>query len=162
MEDKKYVLLSTGEWYEDCDGEAHETTGAGIIDKLPKVVYSKLFEEYLAKVPDINNLSLCKDVSFTRSNNDTLRYGDDFELPQLSGRDNSDGHGIYEVDSETAGLLEGTYAKGKDVLCEIEDEIKTLLAKHKKISLMTNRSIADIIKTKGRKLSNEELKSNIV
>ena len=163
MEDKKYVLLSTDEYYEASDGEAHETTGAAIIDKLPNVVYSELFMDYFAcyKVYNINNISLSKEVSFTHSNNDTFIYGNEFELPQLSGSDNSNGRGIYEVDSETAELLEGIYAKGKNDLDEIEDEINTLLVKHKKISLMANRSIADIITTKGRKLSNEELKSNV-
>lgn len=154
---KKYVLLSTDEYYEASDGEAHETTGVAIIDKLPNVVYSELFMDYFAKVYNINNISLSKEVSFTHSNNDTFIYGNDFELPQLSGSDNSNGRGIYEVDSETAELLEGIYAEGKNTMDGIEEEIRLLLEKHMKVALMTNSSIASVVRGKGRMLTNEEL-----
>lgn len=157
MEDKKYVLLSTDEYYEASDGEAHETTGAGIIDKLPKVVYTYLDDSYYAKVHDINNISLSKEVSFGCSHNDTFRYGNDFSLPQLSGEDNSNGHGIYEVDGGTAELLEGIYAEGKKTMDGIEEEIRLLLEKHMKVALMTNSSIASVVRGKGRMLTNEEL-----
>lgn len=157
MGDKKYVLLSTDEYYEASDGEAHETTGAGIIDKLPRVVYSELFMAYFAKVYNINNISLSKEVSFGCSHNDTFRYGDDFSLPQLSGEDKSNGCGIYEVDSETAELLEGVYAEGKKTMDGIEEEIRLLLEKHMKVALMTNSSIASVVRGKGRMLTNEEL-----
>jgi len=161
---KKYVLLSPVEWCEDNEGNLAETPACAVVDEQPRVVYSNLWDEYVAEIDGSRHLSLCTDTEFRIAYKPLLQDDDDyFPLPQLSAPDNPvrKEQGIYEVDEETAELLEGIYSEGKETLTGIEDEIKLLLEKHLKVALMTNKSVAGLVKAKGRKLTDEELMASI-
>ena len=161
---KKYVLLSPVEWCDDNEGNPVETPACAMVDEQPRVVYSSMWDEYVADIDGRRDLSLCTDTEFKIAYRPLLYDDDDhFPLPQLSAPDNPvrKEQGIYEVDEETAKLLEGIYSDGKKALDGIEDEIRLLLEKHLKVALMTNKSVAELAKAKGRKLTDEELMASI-
>ena len=160
---KKYVLLSPVEWCDDYEGKPVETPACAMVDEQPRVVHSSLWDEYVAEVDERKDISLCTATEFKITYRPLLYYDDEcFPLPQLSAPDNPvrKEQGIYEVDEETAKRLEGIYSEGKKTLKGIEDGIRLLLDKHLKVALMTNKSLAELAKAKGRKLTDEELMAN--
>lgn len=160
---KKYALLLPNEWCEDREGYPFETSACALVDERPQVTYSSLWNEYRAEVDGCRVLSFCTEMHFGITYKLFLDRDDGFQLPQLSAPDNPvrKEQGIYEVDEETAKLLEGIHAEGKKTLDGIEDEIGLLLEKHIKVALMTNKSVAELVKAKGRKLTDGELMAGI-
>lgn len=161
---KKYVLFSPREWCEDNEGCPFETPACAVVDEPPSLVYSNMWNEYMAEVDNYKDISLCTETNFGITYKPFLFEDDYFQLPQLSAPDNPvrKEQGVYEIDEETAKLLEGIYIDGKSALNGIEEEIKLLLKKHIKVALMTNNSIAEVVKARGRMLTNDELMKDVM
>ncbi len=160
---KKYATLAVREWCEDLKGCPFETTAAAILNGLPHVTYSSPCDEYRMEINNCKDLSLYSTLEFRPKSKKFFSYDNVFALPQLSAPDNPlyKEHGVYEIDGATASVLTRIYKDGEKAMKEVEEEIKMLAAKHLKIALMTNSSMANVIKAKGRKLTDDELKERI-
>lgn len=160
---KRYAALAVRQWCEDIDGKIFETSAAALLKKLPSVTQYMMYPcEYVMNMSQYHDISLHSEIEFRLLHPPAF---DDNELPltQLTSPDNPlyKEQGVYEIDEATADILSGLYKDGSEAMKEIEKEIKLLASKHLKIALMTNRSIADVIKSKGRKLTDDELKKQV-